>query len=241
MTITAEELNRLLEELTPWLYKRSAFEARRVRGLEANELFQATALRFLERARSGWFDQAPTTSLTAQARALLWYCMRQELTAIYHRRARTDLVDPGTYFVGLGTDPELGHIDEQTLIELVLSEMECVSTPACRLSLLSRDVPWLVVLRHIEQAKAQSSGGSSMVVRAAAEALELLRESLPLYAMADDVRTWALELGAIWFGTGPLDQVSEDVRRDGATKVERYARRALRALAAYFGSKQGIK
>ncbi len=72
MTITAEELNRLLEELTPWLYKRSAFEARRVRGLEANELFQATALRFLERARSGWFDQAPTTSLTAQARALLW-------------------------------------------------------------------------------------------------------------------------------------------------------------------------
>lgn len=241
MTITADELNALLAELTPWLYKRCAFEARRLRGVEADELFQATALRFLERARTGWFDQAPTTSLVAQARALLWYCLRQELTSIYHHRARTELVDPGTGFVGLGTDPQLGHIDDRALLELVLSEMEGVSTPACRLSLLSRDVPWLVLLRHVEQAKAQRSGGSRMVVRAATEAHECLQASLSLFSMVDDVRTWALELGAIWFGEGPVDNVPESVRIDGATKVERYARRALRALADYFGSMKGIK
>lgn len=241
MTITADQLNELLATLTPWLYKRCAFEARRLHGIDSDELFQATALRFLERSRTGWFDQAPTTSLVAQARALLWYCLRQELTSIYHHRARTEVVDPATGFAGSGSDPELGRIDDRAMLELVITEMENVSTPACRLSLLSRDLPWLVLMKHVEQAKAQRSGGSRMVVRAAAEALGLLQAALPQYARADDVRTWALELGAIWFGEGPLGEVPESVRKDGATKVERYARRALKALAEYFGSKKGMK
>jgi hypothetical protein len=243
MAISTGQLNVLLVQLTPWLHKRCVFKARGLAGVEPDELFQATVLRFLERARLGWFDQAPTKSQLSQARALLWYCLRQELTAIYKHKARNDLVDVTDAeggFPGLVASMELRDIDDRALIKLVLDEMESVSTPTCRLSLLSRDVPWLVVVRHVEQAKAQKSGGSKMVVRPAADALQLLKGTLSLYAEAEDLRTWALVLGAIYFGQGPLGSVPETIRKEGATKVERYARRALVAMAEYFGGKEGI-
>ena len=236
MSLSVEELFALLEEHAGWLHARCAYNARSLPGIEPDDLFQAVCLRFIDSARSGWFDGEPTRSLQGRARTLLGYVLLHEISAIRRYWARNvSMLEPGAWdgLPGGAVGPDVRDVETASVLAHVLEVLEPATTAVCGLSLLSRDLPRLVLLHHIERAKKQRSGGSTMITRGSDETLALLREALPQHIAADTLREWTSELGAIYYGVEPPQYVPEEVRVRGAEAIERSARRAVRDLAAY--------
>ncbi len=224
-----DELNGLILGLSPWLLRRCTLKALELPGVFPEDLYQAVILRFYVRAQAGWFDQNPTVSVEAQAKTLMIFCLRHEITAIRRYRARlfTDDGDEqgdgklGRLPAPEAPEPGIGH-DVERMLEL----LETATTPVRRLCLLSRDVPYAVLLRHVRQAKAYKVGGADMVRRPAEQAYAMLAE----HREDESLRGWKRVLGAIFYGVGPLDQVPEEDIDKAAGTVQRQADRAIEDL-----------
>ncbi len=236
MSLSVEELFALLEENAAWLHARCTYSARSISGTEPDDLFQAVCLRFIDAARDGWFDGEPTRSLQGRARTLLGYVIMHEISAIRRYWARNvQVLEPGAWdgLPGGRVGPDVRDVETALVLSHVLEVLEPATTAVCGLSLLSRDLPGLVLLHHIERAKEQSSGGSTMVARTPEETLTLLRMALPQQIAAENLREWTSVLGAIYYSAESLPQVPEVVRVRGAEAIERSARRAEKHLTAY--------
>lgn len=229
-----------LEAHLVWLEGRCRREARKLPGVGDGELLGAVWLRCIDRAEQGWFDQRPTVSLEAQVKHLMNQCVRHEVTAIrrYWKKHgelpapsqdRSSGEEPLERIAAEPRDLETAlYQDEQ--LAAVMEAVEHSTTPIRGLCLLSRDVPWVVVMRHVELAKAYRRGGSRMPLRAAEEAYSMLAQQRHRAEIIHDQVRWKPVLGGIYYADRPLDAIPEDELDQHGKTVERQANRGLEDL-----------
>lgn len=236
------DLNALILDNQTWLHRRCLSQAARLAGVQGDDLFQDVVLRFLDRAAAGWFDGPVQVSVQARARTLFNNCLRQAATQRIRQGKRVGSLegpdgqpqDPGEQPAPRPWEPQ-----QDLLLEQTLGQGPALTSPPRWLSLLSRDLPRAVRLGPIQRARAYRRGGSRMVLRPAAEAHQHLHNQRQDAALVGDPSRWKPVLGAIYFGEGPLDAVPPQVRKAGASKIERYANRALDDLHRHLTSQEG--
>ncbi len=118
--------------------------------------------------------------------------------------------------------------DEQ--LAAVMKAVEHSTTPVRGLCLLSRDVPWVVLMRHVELAKAYRRGGSRMPLRAADEAYAMLAQRRQNVEVTSDPARWKPVLGGIYYADQPLEVISQNGLEQHGKTVERQANRGLEDL-----------
>jgi hypothetical protein len=238
-----------LEEHLLWLEGRCRHAARRLPGVGGDELLGAVWLRCIARAERGWFDERPTVSLEAQVKSLMGWCLRHEVKAIHRYWDRHGELparpgeresggDPLERVEGDNADPlDKLHGDER--LAAVMEQVEQVTSPVRGLCFLSRDLPRVVVLRHVQRAKAYRRGGSKMPLRSVEEAYSLLDHERQRDELVLDLMRWKPVLGGIYYAEGPLEGVADDELDKLGKTVERQANRGLedlqRAMAGWGG------
>ncbi len=229
-----------LAEHLVWLEGRCRREARKLPGVGDGELLGAVWLRCIDRAEQGWFDQRPTVSLEAQVKHLMNQCLRHEVTAIrrYWKKhgelpapsqERSSGEEPLERIAAEPQDLEAAIFRDEQLAA-VKEAVEHSTTPVRGLCLLSRDVPWVVLLRHVELAKSFRRGGSRMPLRAAEEAYSMLEQQRQHVEITSDPIRWKPVLGGIYYDDQPLSAIPQETLEHHGKTVERQANRGLEDL-----------
>ena len=230
-----DEARRHLERQADWLYRRAAWSARKLRPGStqatvsdlARDLFGDTAVRFLEKADGGWFDERPRVSLEAQVRALLAWCLLQ---------AETDAIRKARRLVPLDEAPEAeSHADADEAIDGRRREERVKRAvhdlgPARRLWYLAIHRPDELTLDHVREAAAFRQGGGAAVQRSVDEAWALFVERRADRSLVADEPRWKRTVATIFRTTAQIERVEVPELRRAVNAVDVQLCRAAREL-----------
>lgn len=215
----------LLVRFDRWLWRRCTVAAATRPGVRAEDLYHDAVAEFLERLDE-WLQGAPTVSVEAQARTLLAYTLRHAVTRVDRRRRVEVPAD------GAGADREAGTPADERATDAVewahaLAAVREATSPPCALCLLSLRLPDQVQRDDAGRAKAWRKGGANAVPRALDDAWGLYTAGRADLARRADDQRWLDWVGVAWYTEGPPETLDDEARRLAASKVQRYANRAM--------------
>jgi len=232
------EARQHLERQAEWLQRRAAWAARALRPKAnratvddlARDLFGETALRFLEKADGGWFDERPRVSLEAQVRALLGWCLLQAETEAIRKDRRLVFVDAvpddGAAAGGPGLDDAIEQARREEKLRRAIHELG----PARRLWFLAIHRPDELTLDHVREAAEFRQGGGAAVQRPVDEAWALFAEvRMDRSRVADEPR-WKRTVATIFRMIVPLDEAGGPELKRAVASVDTQLSRGTKEI-----------
>lgn len=231
------EARQHLERQAEWLQRRAAYVARTLRPTAnrttvddlARDLLGETALRFLEKADGGWFDERPRVSLEAQVRALLGWCLLQAETEVIRKDRRLVFVD-AVPDDGVAEGPGVDDAVEQARREAMLGRAVHDLGPARRLWFLAIHRPDELTLGHVRNAASFRQGGGAAVQRPVDEAWALFAQVRADRSLVADEPRWKRTVATIFRMMVPLDEAGGPELKRAVASVDTQLSRATKEL-----------